>query len=85
MSGFRLTPQIIDAVLLSLGDPSLPADGELPASRIFPVFVGNDSINVPIVETHAFIAGSGPIGYAQAFIYVSSPDLRCYHYQMLFR
>jgi hypothetical protein len=84
MSGFRLTPEIIDAVL-SLG-LSPPADGQLPKQETIPVPVGGATINVPVVVARAFIAGSGPIAYAQAFIYVSSPEyLRCYHYQMLFR
>jgi hypothetical protein len=84
MSGFRLTPQIIDAVL-SLERPP-PVDGQLPVRGTTSVTVGNDNIDVPTVETQAFIAGSGPIGYVQVFIYVSSPEyLRCYHYQMLFR
>jgi hypothetical protein len=69
MSGFRLTPEIINAAL-SLNHPQ-PPDGQLPAFRIVPVTVGGVTHNVPVVVASAFIAGSGPIGYAQAFIYVS--------------
>lgn len=83
MSEFRLTPQIIDAVL-SLNH-SLPVDGQLPVPRTISVTVGSVNFNVPIVVAHAFIAGSGPIGYAQAFIYVSSPEYDLSPYQMHFR
>ena len=72
MSGFRLTLEIINAAL-SLEHP-LPADGQLPVLSTISVPVGDVNYDVPVVVAHAFIAGSGPLGYAQAFIYVSSPE-----------
>jgi len=71
MSRHRFTPEIVEAILASPNLPSLPAHGSLPNQSAVTVEVnGTTHVDIPVVVAHAFIAGSGPIGYVRRFLYV---------------
>lgn len=68
MSGFRLTPEIIDAAL-SLPN-TLPADGEMPVWRTISVHVG---IGNTMSADHPQVATGNPLKIPAGFLPVA-PD-----------